>query len=201
MAPRRIAVPAQDLSVDRAEFARRMGMPEPAIDPELEEDVRRLLLPMLAPAAVWDEADVVRLSEDTLDCGFGPVTSRSLSRYLRGCGRVLLLACTIGPGPDLLMPRLASSPARRFAADALGSAAAESLAEEVSRRLAKEYDCLPRFSPGYGDLPLSVQPAFLDRLNAGRLLGIRLTAGFLMIPSKSVTAVVGIRRSEAGKPE
>ena len=49
-----------------------------------------------------------------------------------------------------------------------------------------------RYSPGYGDLPLSVQPALLDALDAGRRLGVTLTESLLMVPMKSVTAVVGI---------
>ena len=182
MAIRKIMIPAEDLRIDRAEFARRMGMPAEEIDPALEAECLALLRPLLQPAAVWDEAEVRRLDDGAIDCGFGPVVSQSLTRYLRDCDRVILMA------------RLASSPARRLTVDALGSAAAESLADEVSRRLSETYDCLPRFSPGYGDVPLSVQPAFLDRLDAGRQLGIRLTESFLMIPGKSITAIAGIRR-------
>ena len=52
---------------------------------------------------------------------------------------------------------------------------------------------LPRYSPGYGDLPLSVQPDFLAALDAQKTLGITLTETFLMIPSKSVTAIIGIQ--------
>ena len=194
MAIRKIMIPAEDLFIDRAEFARRMGMPAEKIDPALEAECLALLRPLLQPAAVWDEAEVRRLDDGAIDCGFGPVVSQSLTRYLRDCDRVILMALTIGLGPERLMPRLASSPARRLTVDALGSAAAESLADEVSRRLAEMYDCLPCFSPGYGDVPLAVQPAFLDRLDAGRQLGIRLTESFLMIPGKSITAIAGIRR-------
>ena len=55
-----------------------------------------------------------------------------------------------------------------------------------------------RFSPGYGDLPLSVQPAFLAALDATRRLGITLTSSFLMVPTKSVTAFVGVARPSPG---
>ena len=50
----------------------------------------------------------------------------------------------------------------------------------------------PRFSPGYGDFSLSCQRAVLDALDAGKHLGIKLTDSFLMMPSKSVTAVIGV---------
>jgi len=49
-----------------------------------------------------------------------------------------------------------------------------------------------RFSPGYGDLPLAVQRDFLAALDATRQLGITLTPSNLMVPTKSVTAIVGV---------
>ncbi|HQE70821.1 MAG TPA: hypothetical protein PK071_06860, partial [Atopobiaceae bacterium] len=59
------------------------------------------------------------------------------------------------------------------------------------------------FSPGYGDLPLAVQPVLLSSVDAQRRLGISLTDTLLMVPTKSITAVTGIfktppaaRRSE-----
>lgn len=55
----------------------------------------------------------------------------------------------------------------------------------------------PRFSPGYGDFPLSAQKEILDGLEAGKRIGITLTEGYLMMPSKSVTAVIGVSRTPA----
>ena len=46
-------------------------------------------------------------------------------------------------------------------------------------------------APGYGDLPLSCQPTLLSVLDATRRLGITLTPSLLMVPTKSVTAVLG----------
>jgi cobalamin-dependent methionine synthase I len=50
----------------------------------------------------------------------------------------------------------------------------------------------PRFSPGFGDLPLTVQAEILGLLDAGRRMGITLSDSFLMAPSKSVTAIIGL---------
>ena len=80
---------------------------------------------------------------------------------------------------------------------------ADSLCEDVVSALARDpavAGCAlrHRFSPGYGDLPLSVQPAFLAALDATRRLGIALTSSFLMVPTKSVTAFVGVARPSPG---
>ena len=50
----------------------------------------------------------------------------------------------------------------------------------------------PRFSPGYGDLPLAVQREFMTLLDCAHLIGINLNESLLMSPSKSVTAIIGI---------
>ena len=49
-----------------------------------------------------------------------------------------------------------------------------------------------RFSPGYGDLPLAVQPRFIEALDAQKLLGLSVNSSLLLVPAKSVTAVVGL---------
>ncbi|GAX47226.1 methionine synthase [Pseudolactococcus reticulitermitis] len=53
-----------------------------------------------------------------------------------------------------------------------------------------------RFSPGYGDLSLDVQPQFLKTLEADRQLGLTLTETNLMVPRKSVTAILGLFEDE-----
>ncbi len=50
-----------------------------------------------------------------------------------------------------------------------------------------------RFSPGYGDCPLSAQRSIVNSvLNATRLIGLTVTPTSLLIPTKSVTAVIGL---------
>ena len=49
-----------------------------------------------------------------------------------------------------------------------------------------------RYSPGYGDLPLTLQPRLLALLDAERKIGLTLTDTCLMTPRKSVTALFGL---------
>ena len=57
----------------------------------------------------------------------------------------------------------------------------------------------PRFSPGYGDFPLSQQAALCAVLNAERRIGLTLTPGGLLLPQKSVTAVIGVSDAPAAR--
>ena len=54
----------------------------------------------------------------------------------------------------------------------------------------------PRFSPGYGDLPLSMQTDIFRVLDCPRKVGLTLNNSLLMSPSKSVTAIMGIHKTE-----
>ena len=51
-----------------------------------------------------------------------------------------------------------------------------------------------RFSPGYGDFDLKYQKDILEYLDANKKIGISLTDSLMMIPTKSITAIIGIKR-------
>ena len=190
----RKTVPAEALTVSEREFSARLGQPVSALPAGLAAECRALLVPALTCRYCHRRTGIRRFPDGTLDLGFGPFESRSLQRNLAGCREAILFAATIGPGADRLLRRLAvTSPAKRFVTDALASAFAEALCDHANRALAAGLSCAPRFSPGYGDLPLAVQPGFLTFVDAGRLLGITLSESLFMNPSKSVTAIIGIR--------
>ncbi len=123
----------------------------------------------------------------------------SIARHLRGCAQAALMAVTLGPSSEMVLRREAAVSAT---GGMLADACASSLVEQAAGVLngfvdeaAARRGCAPtwRFSPGYGDLPLSVQGPFLEALDAGRALGVTLTAANMLVPSKSITAIVGFR--------
>jgi cobalamin-dependent methionine synthase I len=84
--------------------------------------------------------------------------------------------------------------------DAVGSETVEAAVDElhwkILNRLAGEngLKVTPRFSPGYGDWVLTVQEKLVESSGGGRI-GISVTPSSLMIPRKSVTAVLGFEPS------
>jgi cobalamin-dependent methionine synthase I len=102
------------------------------------------------------------------------------------------MAVTLGVGIDMLLRRKSvTSPSEHFVCDGVASALAEAAADEAERIFLEGGGHRPRFSPGYGDLPLTIQRDVLSLCDAERLLGIRLTDTLLMIPTKSITAIIG----------
>ncbi|NLV58613.1 MAG: hypothetical protein GXY67_07565 [Clostridiales bacterium] len=128
--------------------------------------------------------------------------SRHLARLLAGCREGYALLATLGMKLDLTLRRLmVSDPALAAAAGACGSALIEVYIDGVLRlaqaSLAAAGEHLtPRFSPGYGDVPLTVQPGLIA-LCKGSSLGVYVTQANQMIPEKSVSAVMGITREKA----
>ena len=130
------------------------------------------------------------------------VTSRALNINLRDCEEVVLFAATLGAEAD----RLISQYSRRdISQGALMEAAATALIEDYCDRCQQELEAQlneekktlrPRFSPGYGDFDIKHQKDMVNLLDLPRQIGVTLTDGGMLAPSKSVTAVMGIAHLE-----
>lgn len=130
------------------------------------------------------------------------IRSRSLSINLRGCDSVYLMASTLGIGPDRLIARASvNRMSRAVIYQAAAAAMIEAWSDEVNSRIIQEAAkeglfCRPRFSPGYGDFSLAYQSDFARILRIQKEIGVSLTESMLMMPSKSVTAVIGLSRRD-----
>lgn len=179
---------------DRAEILRYLRMGNAAPDAALVQRIDAVEEKVLAVARPRHLADLVALEfPESTECLVGPLKLRSaaLRRTLAGAKRAYLFAATLGHEVDLLLRRYAATDsADLLIAQAVATAVLEGYADEACEAL--EGPRTPRFSPGYGDLPLETQRDFLAAVDGQRRLGITLTDTCLMIPSKSVTAIIGI---------
>ena len=136
-----------------------------------------------------------------LECGT-EFHSAQLARHLQGCEEVLLLGATLGSRVDACIRRLAIlSVAEGAAAQAVGAALIESYLDELQEKLQQQLDQeklyqKTRFSPGYGDWALEEQRLLFPVLDCAKRIGLTLTEGCMMAPSKSVTAIIGLIREK-----
>ena len=124
--------------------------------------------------------------------------SKALSLRLSGCRDVYLACGTLGAAYDAFHRRVSvRSGADALIVQAIGAAAVEnvmdSIEDDICTELASGETLVTRYSPGYADFPLSEQRMLLDLLDASRKVGVSLTDDFLMVPSKSVSAVIGVK--------
>ena len=150
------------------------------------------LLAAAVPRAVWLRAPAGALAELW--------QGGDIARHLAGCDEAVLLAVTLGPGADAQIRRAGvGDVAAGAASDALASALTEQAADQAEASLremaaAEGVYLTGRYSPGYGDWPIGVQPRIAALLDTARRIGLCVTDTCLMLPRKSVTAALGVSR-------
>ena len=139
----------------------------------------------------------VRGTDGGLSLDYATVKSADLAKCLAGCDRAITFVATVGATPDRMVARYGDvTPARALLHQAIGAERIEALCDAFLLALAREQGLsfCPRFSPGYGDLSLTVIGDIFRVLNPERHIGVSLTDALLMVPTKSVTAIVGIKK-------
>ncbi len=186
------AIPADSLVLDGLEAAARLKV-RLGYSHELIEECKKRLIGVIDCRFCAVRTEIRYPAENMVDIGFGEFKSRSLYKNLDGSGQAFIFAVTLGLGVDRLLLKLSCvSSAEYFITDALASAYTESACDEAQRLITGGAECRRRFSPGYGDLSLELQPKILNMLSAGKLLNITLSKSLLMTPKKSVTAIIGL---------
>ena len=194
--------------IDRAEVMRYLGYSGQELEPELAGRIERTVAELertIAPRGVFQAFPVdasgtdgsglpcIRLVGTTVE-----LTGRDAFRHLRGARLCVLLACTLGMESERRLRILGSQrPLESAVFDAACSAYVEATLDEMDAAVGRDAAACGlarnwRFSAGYGDCPLEAQDGIVTALNAGRLLGLTVTPTHLLLPSKSVTAFIGL---------
>ena len=185
--------------VNEREILRYIGVKDNNPSPELLALVRECLSSIegkLKYKVCFGEFDLslgesVKLSDMN-------ICSRDLLKNLSGCKSAFVFAATVGIEIDRLIARYsATSPAKALIFDGIGAERIESLCDAFCRDMAQNkaregYSLRPRFSAGYGDLPLDANKDIFLALCPEEALGVVLSEGMLMTPTKSVTAFIGL---------
>lgn len=122
--------------------------------------------------------------------------------HLEHCNEVVFMAVTLGMQIDRLIRRYeVTDMARAVILDAAANVSVEEEAQKAEERLRKtagkyhKYLTM-RFSPGYGDFPITFQKKLLNYLDASRKIGLSAAPSQMMVPGKSITAVLGLSNRE-----
>ena len=121
-----------------------------------------------------------------------------LAAYIKGAKYLHLFLVTIGSGIEESASMWMSKGEFLYGylLDRIGSLAVESLAEAMEKRLraihaSNSESVSMRFSPGYCDWPLEEQFALAKVLDFSKA-GVHLTEKCMMVPRKSISAMVAI---------
>ena len=187
----------REIAIDKKEVLRYLGYGQNEADEAVLSKIDKLLKKMkesLSFKACYEKYPLI-LMDDMLCFGSIKTDSRDLKKNLSGCSDVIVFCATIGIDIDRIISKCGiTSPADAVIAQALGATFIEAWCDISCNRFCEsESNAIrPRFSPGYGDFPLSEQKELLNMVDASRKIGVTLTESLLMMPSKSVSAIVGI---------
>ena len=153
------------------------------------------LFNVFTPKAVFDCFDLK--IEEKISFADVSINSASLGINLRNCRKVFLVAVTIGPQVDAFIRRTqALDSVKASILQAAGAMLAEKTIEFINAQIkdiavSQNTKCKPRFSPGYGDVPLTIQKDFFRLLPCSKI-GLSLMDTLIMSPEKSITAFIGM---------
>ena len=196
---------AEDLEIDPYEVLRYLGYKKELVTADDLAQVEGFFSEArscMKPAACWGRFEVELLPDNKISFPYGEVYSADLTKNLKGgkvpCHEIFLFATTIGLEYDRLVQRARiSSMAKASFLNAIGAAAVENVCDQLNEELrqlaASEGKLLrPRYSAGYGDYSLENQRGIFDLLTPAKYIGLSLKDNLIMVPEKSVTAVIGI---------
>ena len=130
------------------------------------------------------------------------IEGKSIGNHLKGCDKVICMAVTVGEDIENEVTRKFQNGEYIYSIllDAAATAAVEQAADAMERAieqnpLTRGYSMRWRFSPGYGDWPLDQQTEVF-RLSKAETIGIKLSSSLMMIPRKSVTAIIGLTNNK-----
>lgn len=186
-----------------SETIRYLGYGKSVPDKQTEEIIIECIAELqetAEPKIIFRRYPITYIDNQTIESAGLVVHSKNLGKNLKGCDEILFLAATLGVSVDRLLKKYMKL---HISKAAIFQSAAAAFLEEycnnwqksLERDLSKDGLFIrPRFSPGYGDFSLEYQSGILQILEAQKRIGLVLTEGNIMLPEKSITAVIGISK-------
>lgn len=123
---------------------------------------------------------------------------RDIYKHLEKSQKCILMAVTLGSEIDMKIRYYEKiNMTKALILDACATTAIEEACDETcgtieNGLIEKNKKLTWRFSPGYGDLPIESQKDFISVLEGNKTIGLTVSDHSILLPRKSVTAVVGI---------
>lgn len=135
------------------------------------------------------------VTENELIIGELVFRSKRLAENLKGCTRVVVFGATLGTQCDRLIKTAGTTNvAMAMALQATAAAKIEEVCDELENTIIRDHHVAlrQRYSPGYFDLDITEQKKVFSLIELTKRIGLTLTDTMEMLPTKSVTAFIGI---------
>lgn len=186
-------------AVDVKEARRYAGLRQSQDFPnKIVQDACNIVMLEMEPRAVWVAYPYEAESGTILSEKPYVIPSNNLRRHLGKSEQVILLSATAGERVEEVATKAFADDeyALGLLIDAAATTVVEQIADELEKLILAKYQgqgfrLLTRFSPGYGDWDLKEQVAVAQLANA-EAIGVTLTDSLMLMPRKSITAIIGL---------
>lgn len=150
------------------------------------------------PKYIINTFDMERIGEIPKDLAF--LVGKDIAHHLKDSFKIILFGATLGSMVENTIRRAGiKNVGDSVIMDSAASTLMELVCDTIDSLLREEYSeyyLTTRYSPGYGDLPIASQRDFCNILDTSRKIGVNVSSSGIMIPRKSVTAVIGVSEVE-----
>lgn len=183
--------------MDKAEILRYMRTNSKTQDEKilaLVDEAMNTIEKNVRPKSLYRIFDC-EVTDDELIISNYHFSSKRLAQNLKGCTRVVVFGATLGTECDRLI-KIASATdmSKAMALQATAASKIEEVCDSLEETVKSEYAVTlrQRYSPGYFDLDITEQRKIFELIEITKRIGLTLTDTCEMVPTKSVTAFIGI---------
>lgn len=189
------------MRIERNEVLRYLGYKDQQISKDLVQKIDFLIKwaqKNIKPRALWDVfepefSENVLLKNTTLN-----FEGKDIYNHVEGAKQVAVMAVTLGMEAERAILKyqhtdMTDAVILDAVFDAFVECVADNTEQEIKKFASKQgLFTNYRYSPGYGDFPINTQKSVISSLGCEKKIGLTVTETNIMLPRKSVTAVIGL---------
>ena len=198
------------MKIDKKEVLRYLGYKNQKIDENMSHLINSCceeIVEICKESSVYEIFDIERKNDEILLIGSTLVLKdKDIKDLLVNSEKCVVMAATLGAAIDSKLAYYSRFDiAKGVIMDACASTAIEYLCDELQNEIMENAlkDNLfitTRYSPGYGDFSIENGAEILNVLDAYKKIGLSITENSIMLPRKSVTALIGLSKIASVEP-
>ncbi|MBU3158485.1 methionine synthase [Clostridium frigoris] len=194
------------MEIDKNEVLRYLGYKNQKIDKSMTDLIDKCvqeIIDISKSSSVYEIFDIERKNDKLFLLGSTLVLKdKDIKDLLISCDKCIVMAATLGAAVDSKLAYYSRFDITKgVIMDACASTAIENVCDELQdeimgNALKENLYITTRYSPGYGDFAIDNGAEILNVLDAYKKIGLSITENSIMLPRKSVTALIGLSKTK-----
>lgn len=195
------------MKIDKDEVLRYLGHKNQDIDDELNNLIDLCILEIKEtskPLYTYKVFDIEKVKDGISVLGTNLILKgKDIFNHLKDARKCVIMAATLGINVDnKIRITERTNMTKSVILDSCATEFIEKTCDKAEEEIidlarSKNFKINFRYGPGYGDLPIEIQGEIIGILNANKSIGLTSTASSILIPRKSVTAIIGFLDEDA----